>query len=94
MSSIMDPNQVQVSYVLNITQVELVLEGLAKLELGRVEVLRNNIRDHAVNTLREAEAALKAALANQNQQQPAPERAKAIPAVEVAQALSTSTDIG
>lgn len=53
----MDINTVNIQLNLNITQVNLILEGLGKLSIDRAEGLFNGIRQYSVQVLQQAEAA-------------------------------------
>lgn len=54
-----DANQVPINVTLNLPQVNTILEGLGELPFKKVEGIYNGLRDVALKTLQQAEAASK-----------------------------------
>lgn len=54
-----DANQVPINVTLNLPQVNTILEGLGELPFKKVEGIYNGLREVALKTLHQAEAASK-----------------------------------
>lgn len=54
-----DANQVPINVTLNLPQVNTILEGLGELPFKKVEGIYNGLREVALKTLQQAEAASK-----------------------------------
>ena len=80
-----DPNQVPITVTLSAPQVSMILRGLGKLPLEEVEQLHAGLRNVAVQTLQQAEAAVKAAEEKAAEEKAAAEAApKVEPAADAA----------